>query len=215
LKWGDLGYCYSQSRPWGGDCDGIVMEGVRYDSPSFGGFSYSTSLGEIGGFKIALGVGYSVNTDFNTQIRVSLDKDSAFFQAGGYIEQEATGLFVHAAYGNEDNHHSRILSGLTEPDSNQWYVKTGIRQQWNALGHTILYGEYAEYIDQIGPAALNAGVTSSEFTRWGLGAVQEIDSAAMSVWLKYRQHDGELTGGSLAGELDAFQYISTGAIIYF
>ena len=33
LKWGDIGYCYSQARPWGGDCDGIVMNGVRYDSP--------------------------------------------------------------------------------------------------------------------------------------------------------------------------------------
>jgi hypothetical protein len=47
-----------------------------------------------------------------------------------------------------------------------------------------LYGEYTQYIDQIGPAALNAGVTSSEFTRWGLGIAQEIDKAAMTLWLK-------------------------------
>ena len=39
LTWGAFGYCYSQQRPWGGDCDGIVMEGVRYDSPTFAGFS--------------------------------------------------------------------------------------------------------------------------------------------------------------------------------
>lgn len=79
----------------------------------------------------------------------------------------------------------------------------------------ILYGEYTDYIDQIGPAALNAGVTSSEFTRWGLGMAQEIDKAAMTLWLKYRQHDGELTGGPFGGDVDAFRYISTGAIIYF
>lgn len=94
-------------------------------------------------------------------------------------------------------------------------VKAGVRRKWTDLGATILYGEYTDYIDQIGPAALNAGVTSSEFTRWGLGMAQEIDKAAMTLWLKYRQHDGELTGGPFGGELDAFRYISTGAIIYF
>ena len=228
LRWGDLGYCYSQARPWGGDCDGIVMSGVRYDSPSFRGLSVSTSFGEdddkeiagryageIGGFKIALGAGYSVNTDSNKQARVSFDKDSAFFQLGGYIEHLATGLFLHADYGNEDNHDTVIFSGLTEPDSHQWYVKPGVRRKWTSLGTTILYGEYTVYIDQIGPAALNAGVTSSEFTRWGLGVAQEIDKAAMTVWLKYRQHDGELRGGPLAGDLDAFRYISAGGLIYF
>ena len=228
LKWGDLGYCYSQSRPWGGDCDGIVMEGVRYDSPIFGGLSWSGSFGvdddwevarylkEIAGFKISLGTGYSVNTDEFTQPPpVSLQKDSGFFQAGGYIEHLATGLFVHAAYGTEDNHDEQIFSGATEPNSHQWYVKPGVRRQWFDLGHTIIYGEYTRYLDQIGPAALNAGVTSSEFTRWGFGVVQEFDKAAMSMWIKYRQHDGEIEGDDFAGDLDAFRYISTGALIYF
>ena len=94
-------------------------------------------------------------------------------------------------------------------------MKGGIRRKWTGLGITILWGEYTQYLDQIGPAALNAGVTASEFTRWGFGVAQEIDSAAMSLWLKYRQHDGELHGGPFAGDLDAFRYVSTGAIIYF
>jgi hypothetical protein len=228
LRWGDIGYCYSQARPWGGDCDGIVMNDVRYDSPVFGGFSWSASFGqdddyeaalrynrELGGFKIALGAGYSVNTDEIIQAFISRHKDSAFFQAGFYVEHLATGLFLHGDYGAEDNHDTLILSGIAEPDSHQWYVKAGVRRKWTDLGATILYGEYTDYIDQIGPAALNAGVTSSEFTRWGLGMAQEIDKAAMTLWLKYRQHDGELTGGPFGGDVDAFRYISTGAIIYF
>jgi len=228
LRWGDIGYCYSQARPWGGDCDGIVMDGFRYDSPTFGGFSWSGSFGqdddwetagryagELGGFKLALGVGYSVNTDENLQARVSFGKDSGFFQAGGYVEHLATGLFLHADYGNEDNHGTRILSGLREPDSHQWYVKPGIRRKWTSLGATILYGEYTQYIDQIGPQALNAGVTSSEFTRWGFGVAQELDKAAITLWLKYRQHDGEVTGGPFSGGVDTFRYISAGGLIYF
>lgn len=229
LRWGDIGYCYSQSRPWGGDCDGIVMTGMRYDSPIFAGFSWSASFGqqddyeaalryggEIGGFKIALGTGYSVNTDENTQPPpVSRDKDSGFFQAGGYAEDIATGLFFHAAYGEADNHGSRILSGLAEPNSRQWYVKGGIRRKWNGFGATIFYGEYADYIDQIGPAALNAGVSSSEFTRWGFGVAQEFDKAALTLWIKYRQHDGTLAGGPFDGGLDAFSYVSSGGLLSF
>ena len=162
--------------------------------------------GKVSGFKLAFGVGYSVNTDENTQPPpVSLSKDSEFFQAGGYAEHLATGLFVHAAYGQEDNNGKQTLAGFTEPDSHQWYVKGGIRRQWLALGHTVFYGEYGQYIDQLGPAALMAGATSGEFTRWGLGAVQEIDAASMSLWLKFREHEADISGGAL-GEIDDFRY---------
>jgi hypothetical protein len=229
LTWGQIGFCYSQQRPWGGDCDGIVMTGIRYDSPIFKGFSWSASYGqwddyeaalrytgELGGFKVALGIGYSVNTDENTQPPpISKNKDSHFFQAGFYVEHLASGLFAHADYGGENNHDTRIFGGLTEPDSNQWYVKGGIRKKWSAFGATILWGECGKYLDQIGPAALNAGVTESEFTRFGFGIAQEIDSAATTLWLKYRQHEGELTGAPFDGNVDTFRYVSTGAIINF
>ncbi len=228
VTWGNLGYCYAQQRPWGGDCDGIVMNGVRYDSPVMAGFSVSASYGEdddwevagrytgtVSGFKLAFGIGYSVNTDENTQPPpISLSKDSAVFQAGGYAQHLATGLFLHAAYGEEDNNGKTTLAGFTEPDSHQWYVKGGIRRQWMPLGHTVLYGEAGTYIDQMGPVALSAGATSSEFTRWGLGVVQEIDAASMSIWLKYREHTAEVTGFAPAG-IDDFRYVSTGALINF
>lgn len=229
LRWGDFGYCYSQQRPWGGDCDGIVMDGVRYDTPTFAGFSMSTSYGgaddwevaaryqgEVGGFKAAFGIGYSINLDEATQPpRVSLDKDSAFFQAGGYLQHLATGLFLHAIYGAENNHDAITLrGGFTEPDTHQWYLKGGLRRQWFSLGHTVLYGEYAEYFDQLSPAALNAGATESELSRWGFGAVQEIDAAAMSLWLKYREQGVEITGGGLGG-IDDFRYVSLGSLINF
>jgi hypothetical protein len=228
VTWGNLGYCYAQQRPWGGDCDGIVMNGVRYDSPVMAGFSVSASYGEdddwemagrytgtVSGFKLAFGIGYSVNTDENTQPPpISLSKDSAVFQAGGYAQHLATGLFLHAAYGEEDNNGKTTLAGFTEPDSHQWYVKGGIRRQWMQLGHTVLYGEAGTYIDQMGPVALSAGATSSEFTRWGLGVVQEIDAASMSIWLKYREHTADVTGFAPAG-IDEFRYVSTGALINF
>jgi hypothetical protein len=36
-----------------------------------------------------------------------------------------------------------------------------------------------------------------------------------TLWLKYRQHDGEITGGPFSGDLDDFQYVSAGGPIYF
>jgi hypothetical protein len=228
LRWGDFGYCYAQQRPWGGDCDGIVMSGVRYDSPTYAGFSVSASWGEdddwevagryagnVSGFKLALGVGYSVNTDERTQPPpVSTGKESAVFQAGGYAQHIATGLFLHAAYGAEDNHGVETLAGFTEPNSHQWYVKSGIRRQWLPLGHTVIYAEYGAYIDQMSPAALAAGATSSEFERFGAGLVQEVDAASMSLWVKYREHHADVEGTSL-GDIDEFRYVSTGALISF
>jgi len=229
LRWGDFGYCYSQQRPWGGDCDGIVMNGVRYDSPTIAGVSVSASFGEdddwevagryqgeVGGFKVSLGVGYSVNTDQLIQPpAVSFHKDSSFFQAGGYLQHLSTGLFLHAIYGAEENHGAEtIRGGLVEPDTHQWYLKGGIRRQWSPLGATIIYGEYGRYIDQLSPAALNAGATGSELSRWGLGAVQEIDGAALSIWARYRGQDVEIDGAQLQ-DIGSFHYLSVGSLINF
>ena len=97
------------------------------------------------------------------------------------------------------------INGTSRPES----ASSG-----RSLGHTIVYGEGGQYLDQIGPAALNLGITSSDFSYWGLGAVQEIDSAAMSVWLKYRKHQAEVTGGNL-GNIDDIDFVAVGSIINF
>jgi hypothetical protein len=49
--------------------------------------------------------------------------------------------------------------------------------------------------------------------RFGLGVVQEIDAASMSVWIKYREQAADVPGVAL--DLDEFRYVSTGALIDF
>ncbi len=49
---------------------------------------------------------------------------------------------------------------------------------------------------------------------WGLGVVQEIDAAAMSVWVKYRHLSAD-TSGTNAFATDDFDYVGTGALINF
>lgn len=232
LTWGQLAFCYWQALPLGGDCTGVVMDGVRYDSPAYKGFTFSASwgeddfwevagryAGELAGFKLSLGVAYSVNTDENAiGPAVTNNKDSESFQAGGYVQHIGTGLFLHAAYGHEDNNDTLLLNGRTTKDGEHWYVKAGIRQKWSSLGATILYGDYAEYIDQLGPAALALGADSSTLTRFGGGIAQEIDAAAMTLYLKYQHYEASISGDALdprVRDLDDAQFFSVGAVINF
>lgn len=230
LTYGQFGFCYAQALPLGGDCNGIVMNGVRYDAPVFAGMSLSASwgeddfwevaaryTGEFDGFKILLGAGYSEFSDENTTgPMVALRKNSDVFQAGGYVQHIATGIFTHAAYGREDNNNTALLNGTTALDSDHWYVKSGIRQKWISFGATIVYGDYAKYNDQLGPAALALGATSGELTRYGGGIAQEIDAAAMTVYIKYQHYDVDVKGIPTAiGALEDLELISLGGIINF
>jgi hypothetical protein len=232
LTWGQLAFCYWQAVPLGGDCNGIVMEGVRYDTPVWNGFTFAVSwgeddfwefagryAGEIGGFKLALGGAYTTNSDeFATGPAVSVQKDTENFQAGGYIQHLGSGLFAHAAYGYEDNNHTLLLNGTTAKEGEHWYLKAGIRQKWTPLGHTVVYGDYAEYLDQLGPAALALGADHSTLTRYGGGIAQEIDAAAMMVYLKYQRYEADVSGAALAATvrgLDDIDFLSMGGLINF
>lgn len=229
VTWGNLAFCYSQALPLGGDCNGIVMNAVRYDSPVLAGFSASASWGEddvwevaarysgeVSSFKILLGAGYSQMSDENTTGPAVLkQKDSHVFQAGGYVQHLASGLFVHGAYGKEDNNGAMLLNTKIAPDSDHWYVKAGIRQKWSSLGATIIYGDYAEYFDQLGPGALSAGATSSTLTRYGGGIAQEIDAAAMTVYLKYQHLAADVNGAPSLANLEDIDFVSVGALINF
>ena len=206
------------------------MNAVRYDTPVVAGFSASASWGEdddwqvaarysgeICGLKILLGIGYSESTDENLTVPLAslVKKESHYFQAGGYGEHISSGLFIHGAYGYEDNSDTVLAGGVTPSDGEHWYVKAGIRKKWTPLGATIFYADYGQYVDQIGPGALAVGVKSSELELLGGGIVQELDAASMSVWVKHRELSADISGAGAIGALDEFRTISAGALINF
>jgi hypothetical protein len=111
------------------------------------------------------------------------------------------------------------------PDGNTYYIKGGLRERWHPLGHTVLYGEFARYEDATTDFFINNGY-SPQTQLWGLGVVQEIDAAAMSLWISYRHLDATLhcsnaalcgpgTGITNFGDLDSFQYVKFGGLINF
>jgi predicted porin len=226
-----------------GDINGAPTNSVRYDSPSFGGFSASASwgeddfwdvaaryAGEWADFKIAAAAAYSqTNSSANNSPNVLQPADTGYFQVGAYVEHIPTGLFAYGAYG-----HLNVFDG--GPKNDNYYVKGGIRQRWSPLGHTVFYGEYQwgqnedTFISDVGEGCgfirCNTFSGKSEINMWGVGAVQEIDAAAMSLWIKYRNIDADYSGlvsirpgaggGTHGGfDTDDFQEVTFGALINF
>lgn len=177
LVWGNVGACLP------GDCYGLPFDGVRYDTPTWNGFSFSTSwsnhdiwdvaaryAGELEGFKVALTATYGQEKG----AVIGGVPNSEYLQVGAYGQHIATGLFALINYASI-NDDVRDAAGLN-PDV--WYFKGGLRRNWNALGATVPYGEYLISRESVS--------SSSKLQWWGGGVVQEIDAAAMSLYLKYR-----------------------------
>jgi hypothetical protein len=254
LNWGSLATCQSftgaDTLGLGADCDGVPNNNVRYDTPTFMGFSASASWGEddtwglagryaaeFNGIKIAAAIGYYENTDENgagakeVAERARGGKQSSALQAGLYLQHVPTGLFAYGAYGQDYNDRTGAtfggggITGLQQIDGENYYIKAGIRQRWNPLGHTVLFGEYGNNNDKMSNQLWVDGVSSSNLDQWGLGVVQEIDAAAMSLWAIYRNYEGDVTcraggAGTCAGgagklSFDEHQLFKFGALINF
>ncbi len=222
-RWGDIATCYTVGVGIFADCGGDRTNSVRYDTPTWNGFVASTSwgeddfwdvalrhAGEFGSFKTALGISYQNNTSG----RINAITDSELWQVNFAFLHSPTGIFGSVHYGQESP------DGFK--DTEQLYLKAGVRASLNPLGATVFYGEYGQDNDMfsglLGGAVfsgttdicdgfagtggkiddacvLNAGAvdaTGSTFRRFGFGVVQEIDAASMALWLKYKNYSAEV-----------------------
>jgi predicted porin len=221
-RWGDIGNCYTIGVGIFADCGGDRTNSVRYDTPTIGGFVGSASWGqddfwdvalrhsgEFSSFKTAFGVSFQSNTDS----RVKTITDTDIFQVSFAALHTPTGLFGSVYYGHESP------DGFKDTD--QLYLKAGIRANLNPLGATVFYGEYGRgndmfsgleggavfsgvtdicdgfagtggKIDTACGVAASVNTSGSTFERFGFGVVQEIDAASMAIWLKYKNYGGDI-----------------------
>ncbi|MGD9671015.1 MAG: porin [Hyphomicrobiaceae bacterium] len=200
--------------------EGNRMNVVRYDTPSIAGFKLSASwgeddqwdaalryAGEFGGFKLAMNVGYQQIRDGNGSTPVSerncvVGKDGVpgdnpdidCEQAGiwGGLMHVPTGLFAEGGYGVRwDNN---VAPGYDD-SSTQWFVVAGIEQKFFPLGKTTIWGEYQRWDVGMTQSGWNAPGSedpydSAKLRAWGFGINQQIDAAAMDIYLFYRNYDG-------------------------
>jgi predicted porin len=249
LIWGAAGACRGMGGAWG-DCNGLTRNAIRYDSPTWHGFSVSADWGdddfwdvaarysgEFNGFKLSVAAAYDQWSDGNYQNAPIAGSNflsgiypnpgrSDYFQLGAYAEHVPTGLWGLVNYGRLDDNFTVL------PLTETWYFKAGLRERWSPLGHTVLYGEYLTNNNGGGfsfaPCAnslwqsAQCAAYDSDLKVWGLGAVQEIDAAAMSLWVSYRHlsyndNIGTILGPNVAGAAgyDDFQYVKFGGLINF
>jgi hypothetical protein len=187
---------------YGGD----RIEGIRYDTPSIGGFVaqaswgeddvWSASLryaGEFSGFRLAAGIGYQRNDgvnlngglDDNTNVRAASEWSGSIA-----LMHVPSGLFAQGHYARSE-FDAGTHNALTSATANQWLVQAGITKNWFGLGNTSLYGEYGRAEDQA--IAVYANVVASNVDFYGVGAVQQIDAAAMELYLGWRRFESDVT----------------------
>jgi len=111
--------------------------------------------------------------------------------------------------------------GITKKDTTQWLIQAGVSKNWFGLGNTAVYGEYGVATDwgaetlgrnfagtsaTSGCPGLNSvctsalanfttvnGVTDTEMRIWGMGITQNVDAAASTLYLGYRNFDADIT----------------------
>ena len=196
---------------YGGD----RIEGIRYDTSNLGGFVgqatwgeddvWSASLryaGEHGGFRIAAGIGYESQDPSATQV-IQLDNGARNLDnewaASLALMHTASGLFLQGHYARTE-----FLNGT---DAQFWMIQGGITKNWFGMGNTSLYAEYGNAEDYIKSGAAGAIVglpaATSEVDFFGLGVVQQIDAAAMELYLGWRRFEVNTdNGGPLSTDLD-------------
>ncbi|MBL8566790.1 MAG: hypothetical protein JNM89_13840 [Hyphomicrobiaceae bacterium] len=190
---------------------------VRYDSPTIGGFMVSASwgeddmwdvalryAGEFNGIKIAGGIGYHVERDQTGDAGYNLPAELYGFDRPDFEEIRGSISVMHTPTGlfGEFAAVSREFDLAGYGDFFYWSVRAGIQQKWTPLGKTTLFGEYAESDTTAAAGVFGnfnannvfaaANISSVEGTSYGVGLVQNIDAAAMELYLGYRHFEADL-----------------------
>jgi len=202
---------------------------IRYDSPEFAGFVASANWGqddfwavalrydgEFHGFKLAGGISYGEITDgtqgFGGSTTAGNDRGTTLGGSASVLHVES-GLFATFAYGETELAQSVVGAG-NDRDYSNWNIQAGIQRKWIPLGKTTLYGEY--YEGDFGQSS-NNNIVGSEVDVWGLAAIQDIDAAALQLYVAYRHYSADLTTrtGVAAIDTEDFQTVFSGAKISF
>lgn len=164
--WASFLACATTGLGIGYDCNGIYRTGLRYDLPTFMGVNIAVGYanddiydiaakwdGEVAGLKASLHGGYSM-----LQGDTVLGTEGDVFQVTGGLMDPGTGLFASVSYMKDEVDGAGAGVG-DEIDS--YYVKAGIKRDFNSLGPTAFSFTYGSYNDAFGTGAVAAGTAGS------------------------------------------------------
>jgi hypothetical protein len=202
--------------------------------------------GEFSGFRVAAGIGYEKVTDRVTAASpgagpsnlIGPDPEVEAWGAGLSVMHVPSGLFAQGHYmAAEYSCNGSTGSGYwgqttdCKSDADQWLIQAGIAKNWFGIGNTVLYGEYSKNNDwaagegagrdfantTIPGATSILGVTSTDMRVWGVGIVQQVDAAASTLYLSYRNFSADITfnGGATTVSPEDFHAVIGGAVVRF
>jgi predicted porin len=199
---------------------------IRYDTATIGGFQAGVAFGEndrwdvglryageMSGFRLAAGIGYGVDTDNNAKSGGTIGEDRVL--AGSLsVLHVASGLFVSGAIANRDIDDYGGVPGV-DVEERYWSVRGGISKNWFGIGNTVPYIEYHKWkSDRDNVTGIPGADTGNEAEIWGVGVVQNIDAAAMELYLGYKNHSVDFTS-TVNNNTDDTHLVIGGARIKF
>jgi hypothetical protein len=211
---------------------------IKYVSPTIAGFSLTASIadaddglaewngtdshgydwdvalryaGEFNSIRVAAGAAY------NEISRAGEDYNS--WAVVGSLQHVPTGLYVAANYREQD-----IVACPNGEDCTDqgWAVQVGIGQKWSSLGKTTFWGQYQESnngyrnvdVDLV-PGDAGDHVDSVDGKIWSFGINQQIDAAAMELYVTYWNVSADVNESDGFEELETLHVVMTGARIKF
>ncbi|MCC0059627.1 MAG: porin [Hyphomicrobiaceae bacterium] len=203
----------------GGDCYGAPQNGIRYDSPTWGGFRFEASYtdvyqnnrfgsglleapevwdlavfynGDLGDFKLS--AAYSYTNSNGNLFSADPTASSQVHQFGGTVMHAPSGVGIYGYYNYEEIDGNYVNFAGTQqgiPSWDSWYLKPFIKRTWNPLGSTVLYGEYGQYND-----GFNGIAGASQCASFGAGTVAGNYCAAGGVDVNGNLVNGVFVTGS-------------------
>jgi len=203
---------------------------VLYETPTLAGFSVQAAVaednfwdvalryaGEHHGFRVAFGIGYLENTEFNAPAQfgagtfgdlctTTCDAKVSDLKGSLSVLHVPTGLFFTGAAGSRelDGLQGAVGTDYLGPDISWYFLSGGISKNFFGIGNTVLYGEYLESEGGLEQAAFLSGSanynnntairTNSEVNMWGLGITQNLDNAAMEIYASYKNYSLDANG---------------------
>ena len=204
----------------GTDFDAGRRNRVRYDSPTFAGFTLSTSWGEDdewdvalryanewNGLRVAASASYLDDTDdngcaafaipahdeaesVNCEERQSWGGSIAFLHVPSGIHLQ--GGYNEREFDNDDGDDT-VTNAREANNAEHWWVAAGIQFRANSLGQSDISIQYIETND------ITLGY---DYTNWGISFVQNIDAVGATAYLSYLHHEAE-DNVNLGFDLDA------------